>query len=321
MLLYGYKGSDKMKKILKNKKISIFNIIIIAFIILYAIFGTDLIKDIEDNMASVSNITDREEDVSAKVSGDLEVYFLDVGQADSILIRVDGCNMLIDAGNNEDGKRLVDYFKTLNIEKFDYVVATHPHEDHIGGMDDIINNFEISNYLMPDVLTTTKTFEDVLDALEAKGLSYETPSIDSKLNLKDAIIDIVYVGEDSSDLNDSSIILKLTYGNNSFLFTGDATSKVEKEILDKDIQSEVLKVAHHGSNYSSSLEFIKKVNPKYAVIEVGENNTYNHPSSTTIEKLNDINAKIFRTDKDGTIIFTSDGEDISIKTINTDIDG
>lgn len=321
MLLYGYKGSDNVKEIFKNKKINIFNIIIIIFIILYAIFGTDLIKDIEDNMASVSNITDRQEDVSTKVSGDLEVYFLDVGQADSILIRNEDYNMLIDAGNNEDGKGLVDYFKNLGIEKIDYVIATHPHEDHIGGMDDIINNFEINNYLMPDVLTTTKTFEDVLDALEAKGLSYETPNVDSKFNLKDAVIDVVYVGKDSSDLNDSSIVLKLTYGNNSFLFTGDATSNVEKKILDKNIESDVLKVAHHGSDYSSTLEFIKKVNPKYAVIEVGENNTYKHPSSTTLEKLNDINAKIFRTDKDGTIIFTSDGEDISIKTISTDIDG
>lgn len=321
MLLYGYKGSDNVKEIFKNKKINIFNIIIIIFIILYAIFGTDLIKDIEDNMASVSNITDRQEGVSTKVSGDLEVYFLDVGQADSILIRNEDYNMLIDAGNNEDGKGLVDYFKNLGIEKFDYVIATHPHEDHIGGMDDIINNFEINNYLMPDVLTTTKTFEDVLDALEAKGLSYETPNVDSKFNLKDAVIDVVYVGKDSSDLNDSSIVLKLTYGNNSFLFTGDATSNVEKKILDKNIESDVLKVAHHGSDYSSTLEFIKKVNPKYAVIEVGENNTYKHPSSTTLEKLNYINAKIFRTDKDGTIIFTSDGEDISIKTISTDIDG
>lgn len=310
-----------MKKIFKNKKINIFNIIIMVFIVLYSIFGTDLIKDIKNNMASVSNITDREEDnVAAEVSGDLEVYFLDVGQADSILIREDGYNMLIDAGNNEDGQGLVDYFNDLGIEKFDYVVATHPHEDHIGGMDDIINNFEIDNYLMPDVLTTTKTFEDVLDALEANKLSYETPTINSKFNLGDSVIDIIYVGDDTSDLNDSSIVLKLTYGNNSFLFTGDATSNIEKEILDKDIQSDVLKVAHHGSNYSSTLEFIKKVNPKYAVIEVGENNIYNHPSLTTLDKLNNINAKIYRTDKDGTIIFKSDGKDISIKTINTDID-
>ena len=138
----------------------------------------------------------------------LQIWFLDVGQADSILIQNGDANMLIDAGNNEDGKKLVSYFQSLGIETFQYVIGTHAHEDHIGGMDDIIDNFDIDTFYMPDAITTTATFESVLDSLEAKNIAFQTPSIDSIFKLGNATIDVLYVGTDDSDLNNTSIVLK-----------------------------------------------------------------------------------------------------------------
>lgn len=312
-----------MKNWFKNKNINWIKIAVMILIILYIIFGTDYLKDIKKNTASVGSNKETE-NVSKDTSyikGDLEVHFIDVGQADAIFITTNEHNMLVDAGNNEDGNKLVNYFNELGVTSFDYVVGTHPHEDHIGGMDDVIKNFDVNAYLMPDKLSTSKTFEDLLDALIEKNLKYTVPKKDEVLNLGDATIKVIHVGSDNSDANDSSIVLKLTYGNNSFLLTGDATSSVEKDILNDDIKADVLKVGHHGSEYSSTDLFLDKVNPNYAVIEVGKNNIYNHPKQVTIDKLNKRNIKIYRTDMDGTIIFTSDGNTLNVKTINTDTNG
>ena len=309
-----------------NKKSKyIFNFIVAIIIAVYALFGTDLTKDVKKNLASVSDAIEKidtglnSEHVNKNET--LSIYFLDVGQADSILIRLNGQNMLIDAGNNEDGPLLVNYFKELGIEDFKYVVATHPHEDHIGGMDDIINNFNIDTFYMPDKITTTKTFEDVLDALENKNMKYNTLNDGDKFNIDDANFEVISGGFTNSDINDSSIVLKLVYLNNSFLFTGDATRNVENKILDKDIKSDVLKVGHHGSKYSTTDKFLDKVSPKYAIISVGKDNIYNHPSSNTITKLENKGIKIYRTDSLGTIILDSDGNNINIKNINTNTNG
>lgn len=251
----------------------------------------------------------------------LQIWFLDVGQADSILIQNGDANMLIDAGNNEDGKKLVSYFQSLGIESFQYVIGTHAHEDHIGGMDDIIDNFNIDTFYMPNAITTTATFESVLDSLEAKNIAFQTPSIDSIFKLGNATIDVLYVGTDDSDLNNTSIVLKLTYGNTSVLFMGDAEKEVETIIEKKDISADVLKVGHHGSNTSSSKTFLEKVNPSYAIISVGTGNSYGHPSNTTIQNLENQNIQIYRTDENGTIIMTSDGTNITFQTIQTNTNG
>ena len=294
---------------------------LISFIVLLIIgvyyFYTDNIsksnnKDVQYKTQETTKITSDDK---------LNVSFIDVGQADSILIQNNGESMLIDAGNNEDGDKLVNYFNSIGISEFKYVVGTHAHEDHIGGMDNVIENFKIDNFYMPDVITTTATFEDVLDALDSKSVAFQTPEVDSTFNLGDASIRVIYVGSDGSDLNDSSIVLKLVYGENSFLFTGDATSKVEKTILNKDINSDVLKVGHHGSNYSSTTEFLKAVNPKYAVISVGVNNTYRHPADSTLSKLKELGTKVYRTDDSGTVIASSDGKNITFQTMNTDTNG
>lgn len=253
----------------------------------------------------------------------LVIHFVDVGQGDCILIGQNNEYILIDAGNNEDGQLLVEYFKELGVKKFKYVIGTHAHEDHIGGIDNIINNFELDKFYMPDVITTTKTFEDVLDALLKKQKAFDTPKIGDKFKLNDLEFEVLYLGTDKSDLNDTSIVLKLTYKNTTYLFMGDATSKVEKILINegKDLSSDVLKVGHHGSQYSSTATFLKKVNPSYAVIQVGQDNEYDHPKQITLDKLNKLNTLTYRTDEQGTIILTSDGENITFETIKTNTNG
>ena len=310
-----------MKSKRKNKK-ELW--LVLIFMILGLVFklDDDLYEKLTDTVFKEN--TNIEENIDGNVDKEgelLKVSFLDVGQADSILINANNKYMLIDAGNNEDGEKLVMYLKSLGIEKFDYVVGTHAHEDHIGGMDNIIDSFDIGTFYMPDVITTTKTFEDVLDSLEKKNLNFDTPQIGSTFDLGKAKIETIYVGKDSKNLNNSSIILKLTYGNVSFLFTGDTESDVEKTLLNKDIESDVLKVAHHGSNTSSSNDFLKKVNPKYAIISVGTGNSYGHPKSVILDRLEKLGTKIYRTDELGTIIVTTDGEKIEVSNVKTDTNG
>lgn len=256
------------------------------------------------------------------VTTDLQIYFLDVGQADSILITNNGHNMLIDAGNNEDGDKLVSYFKEdLNITNFDYVIGTHPHEDHIGGLDDIINNFTIKEIYLPDSTTTTKTFEDVLDSIADKNLSITVPTIGEKFKLGEADFEVIYTGSGTTDLNESSIILKMIFGNKTYLFTGDTISEVEETLTNSNIDIDVLKVAHHGSKYSSSDTFLNKVTPEYAIISVGANNSYGHPEKETLNRLKKHTNKIYTTSEYGTILLTSDGKTITIETLNTDTNG
>lgn len=297
-----------MKLNMKKNK-TLISFLSFAAIILYTLLSNDEITiEKQENKKTDSNNTDV-----------VKVEYIDVGQADAILIENNKKYMLIDAGNNEDGDLLVNYFKDKNITDFEYVVATHPHEDHIGGMDNIIKNFNIKNYYMPDCYTTTKTFEELLDALEEKNLSFETPDIDSEFVLGDALFKVLYTGTDKRDLNNTSIVLRMTYKDVSFMFTGDATNVTEKKILAKDLQSDVLKVGHHGSQYSTSDEFLDKVNPKYAIISVGTGNVYDHPKDITLNKLKGI--EVHRTDKEGTIRVISDGKNIDIETFKTNTNG
>lgn len=302
---------------MSKKKINkILNTIIILLLVLISIAYTK--KELVDNKENTN-----EKAVSIlKTNSNLEVYYFDVGQADSILIRENDNNILIDAGNNEDGEKLVNYLKNdLNIEKFNMVVGTHPHEDHIGGLDNVIDSFDIDTILMPNATSTSKTFENVLDSIEKKDYKITVPKINEEFNYNNINIKVLYTGTDEKDLNNTSIVLKLTYQNNKFLFMGDATSKEEKKLLNEDIKSDVLKIGHHGSEYSTTKNFLDKVNPQYAIIEVGKNNTYKHPKEITLDKLNKKNIKIYRTDIDGTIKVVSDGNNLKFETLRTDLDG
>lgn len=268
-------------------------------------------------VALFENVFDR----SYAYSTELEVYYLNVGQADSILISLNDENMLIDAGNNKDGDKICTFLKDKGIESLKYVVATHPHEDHIGGMDDVINEFKIEHFYMPNVITTTKTFEDMLLAMKDKNLQFETPNILDSFMLNDAKLTVLHVSNDESDLNNTSIVLKLEYGNNSFLFMGDATSEVESNIINMNIKADVLKVGHHGSSYSTTNKFLEAVNPKYAIISVGVDNSYSHPAEATLKRLKKESVTVYRTDIDNTIFITSDGKNIKVKSLEVNLDG
>ncbi|WP_077864691.1 ComEC/Rec2 family competence protein [Clostridium saccharobutylicum] len=240
------------------------------------------------------------------------VHYIDVGQGDSELIQIGDKNILIDAGTSD--KKTLDYLKKINITKLDYVIATHPHEDHIGSMDDVINYCTIGTFYAPKVTTTTKTYENMIDALKKKNLKITVPKVGEQINIDNATL--TFLAPNSTkydDLNNYSIVVKVKYGNNSFLFTGDAEALSEGEILQKqlDIQADVLKVGHHGSSSSTSQDFLNKVNPKYAVISCAKGNDYGHPHKETLDKLKDKNIGIFRTDLSGTIIATSDGAKIT----------
>ncbi|RII34940.1 MBL fold metallo-hydrolase [Clostridium chromiireducens] len=246
------------------------------------------------------------------------VHFIDVGQGDSILIQVNNKNMLIDAGPKSDKNELLNYLSKLNIEKLDYVIATHPHEDHIGNMSDIIDSYNVLKFYAPKVQSTTKTFEKMIDSLKRKGLKInvirkDTDSIDLGKNTNVRVFSPI---DDSyENLNNYSSVIKIQYGSTSFLFTGDAEKDVEEKILDnnENISSDVLKVGHHGSSTSTSKAFLNKINPSIGVISVGKDNTYNHPNNETIKSLKENKVTIYRTDKDGTVILSSDGTKISKK--------
>ena len=301
---------------MKKKKKFIITLITLIVLGIFYLFDNYPIDNLKEN------INKRVEEAPVVAEDTLDVTFLDVGQADSILLENDGHYMLVDAGNNADGEKLVTYFKNEQITNFDYVIGTHPHEDHIGGLDDIINNFQIANFYMPDVITTTKTFEDVLDALENNNVNLQIPNKNDKFSLGDAQIKVLYVGDDSNkDLNDTSIVLKVTYHNISFLLTGDASIEVEEKLDRKDLESTVLKVAHHGSSTATNEEFLSLVNPTYAVISVGKNNQYNHPNKSVLDSLAKHNVTAYRTDQDQTIEMITDGSKIEIKTFATDTNG
>lgn len=246
----------------------------------------------------------------------LKVHFIDVGQGDAVFLEFpDGETMLIDAGEKEYGSAVSEYIKNLGYNTVSYIIGTHPHSDHIGGLAQIIRGFDIGSVYMPKASSTTKTFEDLLGAIKDKGLLINTAKagvviIDND-NLKAEVLSPVK--DEYTDLNDYSVVLKITYINNSFLFTGDAEAGVEADIND-ELSADVLKVGHHGSSTSSSMTFLKKVSPKYAVISCGSGNKYGHPHTEVINRFEKLNVTILRTDIHGNIVLTSDGNIIKAST-------
>lgn len=245
--------------------------------------------------------------------------FLDVDQADCELVYLpDGKILLIDAGNRGDGEEIVSYLKGKNVSKIDYLIATHPHADHIGGMSDVVNSFEIGKIFVPRVansdVPTTKTYEEFLTSVQNKGLKFTAAKAGTTLfegtDYKAECF--APCSEDYKELNDYSVVIKLSYGIHSFLFTGDAEALSEKEMLtaNYNLDSDVIKLGHHGSSSSSTKEFLNAVSPRYAIISCGEGNDYGHPHTETFETISNIKSieKTLRTDLDKTIIFTADGK-------------
>lgn len=244
------------------------------------------------------------------VDGELRIHYIDVGQADSILLTLNDSAMLIDAGNNDDGDLVVNYLRKQGISSLDYVVGTHPHEDHIGGLDNVIKAFNIKTILMPKVQNTTKTFEDVLDAIDSKGLLITSPNVGDTYGLSTANFTILSCkNENTKELNSVSIVLRLVFGNQSYIFCGDAEKDNEYDMMNSGLtlKSNVIKVGHHGSTTSSLEKFILAVDPEIAIISVGKDNDYGHPHDKIIKRLDRLGIKTYRTDVSGTIVITSDG--------------
>lgn len=250
-------------------------------------------------------------------SGNLLVHYIDVGQGDSVFIQLpNGETSLIDGGPRSSSSVVVDYLKDMKVEKIDYLIATHPHEDHIGGLPEVIKNYEIGAVYMPDRVANTTIFERLLKEIKAKDLKINIPeSGEFLIDNGDFKYQILAPNKEKyNNTNDYSIVSKLTFKDKSFLFTGDAEKTSEKEIIEKnyDLTSDVLKIGHHGSSTSTTDEFLEKVDPDYGVISLAKDNKYGHPHVETIEKLNKKGISILRTDELGNIVIKSDGKDIKI---------
>ena len=244
----------------------------------------------------------------------LQVHFIDVGQGDSILIRQKDHSMLVDAGENDQGDVVVSYLKSQGIDQLDYVIGTHPHSDHIGGLDDVIQSFEVDRVFLPPIEHTTATFEEVLDAIEVKDLSLTLPQVGDVWELGEASFTILAPNKDyGDDLNNWSIGIRVEYGDNHFVLCGDAEAQAEADICANGLPlgADVLKAGHHGSSTSTSDLFLDQVAPSWVVIQCGKDNSYGHPHKETLEKLKGRGIGVLRTDLEGTLIAASDGEEIS----------
>ncbi len=317
-------ASKKSKKSSSGKKL-LSLILVLLFAVIGYLYEGDYIPETQYQLnpsegTTITSAKIPETNVTSQVDdGELQIYFLDVGQADSIFITNNGENMLIDAGNNGDGDLIVAFLKELNVTKIDYLVGTHPHEDHIGGLDDVIKSFDIGKVLMPKKSANTKTFKDVLTALSDKNMKVQAPAVGDKFNIGDAVCEVMSIENDAENANEASIVIEMTYGSQKFLFTGDMETANEKLREWNDV--DVLKVAHHGSRTSSSKAFLNQTLPEIAVISVGKDNDYGHPHEEIVNRLNTINATIYRTDESGTILLTSDGKSNEIQFLDVSCDG
>lgn len=246
-------------------------------------------------------------------SSTLKVHFIDVGQGDSILIESDNQYMLIDAGEKGKSNIVIDYLEDTGVKKLDYVIATHPHSDHIGGLSDVIDYFQIGKIIMPGAIHTSKAFENLLDTISDNELKLTKPIVGSEYAIGQA--SFIIIAPNSSyydDLNNYSVAIKLVYDENSFIFTGDAEVESEYEMTKNGInlKANLLKLGHHGSTTSSSERFLDSVTPDIAIVSAGQDNKYGHPHVEILKAIEDRDITLYRTDLEGTIVLESDGKNI-----------
>lgn len=304
-----------MSKKNSSKPVTIILVIIATIYLLYDFIGGG--NSGRKQPASSSSISGSQASSSVSagtVSVGLKVSFIDVGQADSILLQQGDSFMMIDAGNNADEKTVGDYLNSQGVKELKYFIGTHKDEDHIGSADYVINNFKVLKVYFPKQTSTTETFKSFAAAVKNRGLSLIVPKVGDQFKLGSASVTVLAPkGSSYEDSNDYSIVVKVTFGSTSFLLTGDAETASEKEMLSSgnDLSATVLKVAHHGSGTSTSQAFLDKVNPKYAVISVGKDNKYGHPDQETMNRLKNKGVPVYRTDESGTIVATSDGSNVT----------
>ena len=252
---------------------------------------------------------------------DFNVLFMYVGQADSTLIKYKNKTMLIDAGNNEDGKNIVKFLKDKGISKLDYIVGTHYDEDHIGGLDDIIENFDIGKFYLSNGGELGPNYYNLEKAAKKKNLTITIPKVGDKIDFGDVDMEVMSASKfDGKNDNNASIVIQAKYGSRKYLFMGDLEK--QEEAKRKWNEVDVLKAGHHGSNTSSTQEFLNQVKPKYVFVSAGKNNKYRLPNVKAMERIEKTGAKIFRTDvNESSFWLTSNGNDIDIKEVSINLDG
>lgn len=302
--------AKKRKKKYSKKKIYsvvITAIVLISAIIAYLIGG-----------GALGDLIGGYQRPETTVEGTLEVHFIDVGQADSILVRSENANMLIDTGDLDDDytDKIISYLGEFGISKLDYLVLTHPDADHIGGAPEIINEFTVVKCIMPNFSKDTQIFSNTLSALDERNVEVIEAVPNYEFTIGEAECRILAPLEEYEDANDMSAVIQLYFGSKSILFTGDAESESETDMVKKytstDLKADVLKVGHHGSSTSTTQEFIDLVNPEYAVISCGKDNKYGHPHDEIIDLLEKNKITYYRTDVSGTIVLKTDGKTITV---------
>ncbi|MCD7797523.1 MAG: MBL fold metallo-hydrolase [Clostridiales bacterium] len=295
-----------------SAKKKLYGVLVAVLVVIFAFVGDQFgLIDGLDTDSSAGN---------TELSGEvMTVNFFDVGQGDCKFIEFpNGECMLIDCGEKYYADRVIQKIKNAGYSKIDLLVVTHPHTDHMGGMSEIVDEFEIGEIYMSNAQAMTSTYESLLESIDNKGLTVNTAKSGVAITVSDTVTGefLAPVSNDYDDLNNSSAVLKLTYSDVSFLFTGDAETLSENEMLSVsyyELDSDVLKVGHHGSSSSSCEEFLSAVSPEYAVIECGADNSYGHPHTETLERLENVGVKIYRTDYDSDIVFTTDGSAINVE--------
>lgn len=277
---------------------------ILAVILAVIVIGIFVFQSVQDNANKVTIPMDG-----------LYVHYIDVGQGDSELICCGGEYMLIDAGEPSASDTVVDYLNDHGIEKLEYVVCSHGHADHCGGLDAVVENFEVGMVFTSPYPGDTSSYEIFSDAVSAKGLAMTVPELGESYTLGEAKLEFIGPLEQYDNLNDDSLVMRLEYGDTSFLFTGDMTSKAERDLLEDgaNVKCDVLKVGHHGSSGSSSYRFLYEAEPKIAVISCEAGNSYGHPHEEALSRLNDCGAEVCRTDLEGSIVIFSNGMEVTKK--------
>ncbi len=241
---------------------------------------------------------------------EFEVHFIDVGQGDAVFLDAPGKDLLVDGGDR--GYTVVNYLEGLGVDSLDLVIGTHPHADHIGGLINVMEEVPVGEIIDPGVLHTTETYEDYIDIIDSKNITYTEGRVGMEWDLGAGItMQVIHPRSPSEDhLNNASIVTRVTYGEVSFMLTGDAEQEAEQEILNRDynLDSTILKVGHHGSSTSTTRAFLDAVSPELAVIMCGQDNPYGHPHDETLASLKQAGIDIYRTDLQGTIVITTDGE-------------
>lgn len=311
-------AKNKRKKRLSEILVTV--VVLVLIFVLKPIFTDQKQEENSFNDLSKDNVTQdqkHEEQPTEEVSGNIMLYMIDVGQADSFLF-VQGDNVaLVDCGTRSTGKDAVEYIKNLGITKIDYVFGTHPHDDHMGGMYDIITSFEVGKIILPKVETgqvTTNWYIKLMKEISEGNYQVEYSQTGNMYQLGDATIEVLWQAEEpQSNINNYSSIMKVSFGEMDILMTGDAETEIEAEALNSkiDLDAEILKIGHHGSDTSSSQEFLDAVDPDYGLISSKVGNKYNHPTETTMNKLENMGVIVYRTDECGSVVATITANNIT----------